>query len=55
MRRVLVFLEDEGRDILGFSLGGVGWGELIIEMKVRVFWFFSKFLCTITVIRVRVL
>ena len=26
MRRVLVFLEDEGRDILGISLGGVGWG-----------------------------
>ena len=26
MKRVLVFLEDEGRDILGISLGGVGLG-----------------------------
>ena len=26
MRRVLEFLKDEGRDILGISLGGVGWG-----------------------------
>ena len=54
MRGVLVFLADEGRDILGFSLGGVGVScrdeskgillifsnslSSIIDMRVGVFW-----------------
>ena len=33
MKGVLVFLEDEGRDILGISLGGVGWAGLRVSYR----------------------